>query len=137
MVQISLLISGCATLSTTLTLHNVLYVMSFHLNLISIPKSILSHNCYFQFTYNYCHILQTFTKEMIGISKMHKGLYVIDISNIRYDKSLCYSVSNANSIIWHYILGNISHIGLHAILKTISLYIYKEYLVSLWLLPLY
>ncbi|KAI5413875.1 hypothetical protein KIW84_058131 [Lathyrus oleraceus] len=64
--QVVASVSGTVAISPSLTLHNVLYIPSFHVNLISIAKLVDSNNCFVQFNANTCHILQNHSKEMIG-----------------------------------------------------------------------
>lgn len=62
-------ISGSVHICPNLTLHHVLYIPLFHVNLIFIPKLSPPHNYFLQFNSNTCHILQNNTKAMIGIAK--------------------------------------------------------------------
>ncbi|KAI5419510.1 hypothetical protein KIW84_043614 [Lathyrus oleraceus] len=63
--QVVASISGTIAISPSLTLHNVLYIPSFHVNLISVAKLIDSNKCLVQFTANNCHIMQTHSKVLI------------------------------------------------------------------------
>lgn len=64
-------------ISPSLTLHNVRYIPSFHVNLISIAKLVSGNNCYVHFNVDTCQILQNHSKKMIGTTKFKIGLYVL------------------------------------------------------------
>jgi hypothetical protein len=64
-------ISGEIVLSPSLTLHDVLYIPSFHVNLISVTKLSTSNNCHIIFNTNSCHIMPNHSKEMIGTANLH------------------------------------------------------------------
>jgi hypothetical protein len=55
--QIFASIAGSIVISPFLTLHNVLYIPTFHVNLISVTKLAATNNCHLNFTPNVCHIL--------------------------------------------------------------------------------
>ncbi|KAI5386911.1 hypothetical protein KIW84_073160 [Lathyrus oleraceus] len=76
--QVTTSISGTVAISPSLTLHNVLYVPSFNVNLISIAKLVDCNHCSVQISYNTCHIVQNHSKAMIGITSLHMGLYVLE-----------------------------------------------------------
>lgn len=108
-------ISGSVHNCPNLTLYYVLYMPSFHVNLISIPKLELLYKYFVQFNSNTCHILHNNTKVMTGIAKMSQGIYVIDTSSPKNSSLIC--KTSASSLVWHYRLGNISNVSLHAICK--------------------
>ncbi|KAI5404727.1 hypothetical protein KIW84_051762 [Lathyrus oleraceus] len=66
--------SDSVTVSPSLTLHNVLYIPNFHVNLISIAKLVNNNNCYIHFTADTCQIMHNLSKAMIGTTRMQKGL---------------------------------------------------------------
>lgn len=111
--QLSASISGSVKLTPSLTLHNVLYIPSLNVNLISVAKLSQSNNCFVQFTANSCSIMQNPSMETIGIADLQYGLYVLH-SNI-FPPS-CNSVS-IDGDIWHMKLGHPSHKGLQTIAK--------------------
>ena len=55
--QVVASIAGTVVLSPSLTLHHVLFIPSFHVNLVSIAKLVDSNNCFVQFHANSCHIM--------------------------------------------------------------------------------
>lgn len=114
--QVVASVSGTVAISPSLTLHNVLYIPSFHVNLISIAKLVDRNNCFMQFNANTCHILQNHSKEMIGIANLGKGLYILDSTTHKSSNS---SVSYNPCNIWHSRLGHISNVGLQSIAKKI------------------
>ncbi|CAJ2666115.1 unnamed protein product [Trifolium pratense] len=75
--QILASIAGTVIISHFLTLLNVLYIPSFHVNLISVSKIATTNNCVVNFTSHSCEILQNCTKAVIGIARLQRGLYVI------------------------------------------------------------
>jgi hypothetical protein len=106
-------ISGSIIISPSLTLHNVLYIPTFHVNLISVTKLASSNNCHLHFNANSCQILQNHSKEMIGTANLQRGLYVLDSDSFSH----CNSVFNNSSDLWHLRLGHVSNVGLQAISK--------------------
>lgn len=52
---------------------------------------------------------------MIDIAKMSQGLYVIYTAFAKNISLICNT--NTNYLVWHYRLGHISNVGLHAIFK--------------------
>ncbi|KAI5432085.1 hypothetical protein KIW84_036007 [Lathyrus oleraceus] len=76
--QIIASMSGSIVLSPTLTLHNVLYIPTFHVNLLSIAKLVNSNDCHVNFTANSCTILQNHSKAVIGTTNLQRGLCVLD-----------------------------------------------------------
>jgi hypothetical protein len=80
---------GTVEFSPSLTLTNVLCVPSFDLNLISVSKLIHSLSCCLIFLSNHCFI-QAFTPwRMIGLGKLHNGLYLLQT---QVNKSSCATV---------------------------------------------
>lgn len=121
--QVTTSISGTVAISPSLTLHNVLYVPSFNVNLISIEKLVDCNHCSVQISANTCHIVQNHSKAMIGIASLHRGLYVLEslpsnssVSNSSVNNS-CNFVSQNTCNLWHSRLGHISKIGLQATSK--------------------
>jgi hypothetical protein len=134
--QILASISGTVTISPSIQLLNVLYIPSFHVNLISITKLVSTNTCFVNFTSHSCEILQNCTKAVIGIARLERGLYVIDIEDITgsvshtvsstcnstcsnsshiVSNSTCKSTCSNSSLLWHLRLGHISTSGLNVI----------------------
>ncbi|KAI5383808.1 hypothetical protein KIW84_070964 [Lathyrus oleraceus] len=67
--------SDSVIVSPFLTLHNVLYMQIFHVNLISIAKLVNSNNYSVYFTADTCQIMQNLSKAMIGTTRLQQGLY--------------------------------------------------------------
>lgn len=116
-------ITASISISHSLTLYNVLYIQTFHVNLISVTKLTCSNYCFLIFSSNICHILQNHSKKTICIARLQRGLFVIDNSSV---------VSHCNSIISNYfelrhlILGYISNFGMQTIAKQFPLINYKN-----------
>lgn len=103
--------------SPALTLHNVLYIPSFHVNFISVTKLASSNNCHLHFNADLCHIMQNHSMETIGIANLQRALHALD-SAVTLPSSSCNSTVNNNSFeLWHLRLGHVSDTGLQAISK--------------------
>jgi transposase InsO family protein len=113
---------GTVKLSSSLILTDVLCVPSFHFNLISVSKLVHSSVCCLIFLSHYCFI-QAFTPwRMIGLGKLHNGLYLLESPTVqsRFTKSFHSSFHSAINIVasvgnltgtrlWHCRLGHPSH----------------------------
>jgi hypothetical protein len=117
---------GTVKLSSSLILTDVLCVPSFHFNLISVSKLVQSSACCLIFLSHYCFI-QAFTPwRMIGLGKLHNGLYLLESptlqstlqsSLIQSSHFSSHSVNNsvasvsnlAGTKLWHCRLGHPSH----------------------------
>lgn len=93
-------------------MHNVLYIPTFHVNLISIAKLVYRNDYFVQFTANSCPIIQNHSKEMIGITKFQSELYVLDSAGHQFTYNF---VTNHSCNIWHLRIGHLYHIGLQAV----------------------
>jgi len=71
-------IKGTIIFSTTFILHNVLYIPGFNFNLISVSQLAIKFDCSIKFTDQICETQKNHTMRMIGIAKMHPGLYVLE-----------------------------------------------------------
>jgi hypothetical protein len=116
---------GNVKFSPSLILTNVLCVPSFHLNLISISKLVHSLSFCLIFMTNYC-LIQAFTPwRMIGLGKLHNGLYLLQTqvnqssyTNLLHQHSVSHvspfinntfvsaSVQLTSMQLWHYRLGH-------------------------------
>lgn len=105
-------ICGTIIASSYLTLHNILYIPSFHVKLISIAKLLTSNNCVVQFNVNSCHIMQNNSKEMIGIANLQRGLYVFNSIGQHSSYS---SITNTSYNLWNLRLRHISDLDLQVI----------------------
>lgn len=119
--QVVTSMSGTVHLSASLTLYDVLYVPSFHVNLIFVAKLVETNDCSVHINSDSFHILQNRSKEMIGITNLHKGLYILDPANScsppSGQHSLFNSVTNNSCNTWHLRLGHVSRLGLQNISK--------------------
>ncbi|KAI5406445.1 hypothetical protein KIW84_052973 [Lathyrus oleraceus] len=86
--------SGNVIVSPSLTLHNVLYMPNFHVNLISIVKLVCSNNCSVHFTADTGQIMQNLSKAMIGTTRLQQGLH-IPLSNIQHPESVTPPIKNS------------------------------------------
>lgn len=100
---------GSVAISATLTLHNVLCIPSFHVNLISIAILVNGNYCFAHFNANFCAIMQNHSKEMIGTTNLEIGLYILSSTP---QSSIHNSISNDNCNLWHLRLGHLSDLGL-------------------------
>nr|XP_009760003.1 PREDICTED: uncharacterized protein LOC104212438 [Nicotiana sylvestris] len=121
--------SGSLTLFPNFTLHNVLYVPSFHYNLISVHKSVDRFNGIAQFTKVLCVLRGLSLKKPLALDKLDNGLYKLQAPMFRHDNCVSNSifsstctvsgssvvsscnfalvVSNKIDIVWHFRLGHI------------------------------
>nr|XP_018633230.1 uncharacterized protein LOC108948510 [Nicotiana tomentosiformis] len=68
--------TGSLTLLPSFTLHHVLYIPTFHYNLISVSKLIGQFNYYVLFTSFSCILLQAHSmKKLLELGRMDQGLY--------------------------------------------------------------
>ncbi|KAI5416685.1 hypothetical protein KIW84_041637 [Lathyrus oleraceus] len=88
--QLSASISGSVHLTPSLVLHNVLYVSSFNVNLISIAKLSQNNNCSVQFNANSCSIMQNPSMEMIGITELQNGLLPTPLLQLKSPHEILY-----------------------------------------------
>ncbi|KHN34741.1 Retrovirus-related Pol polyprotein from transposon TNT 1-94, partial [Glycine soja] len=64
--QVLASISGSVVISPLITIHHVLYIPCFHVNLMSVTKLASTNNCHLSFTTDLCKILQNHSLETIG-----------------------------------------------------------------------
>lgn len=102
---------GHLSLSPTISLTNVLYVPSFHLNLLSVSKLTHSLNCSVTFYPHSCVFQDLSTKKTIGCGKERDGLYYLDLPSTT-------AASAISSALWHRRLGHPS-LGLHQLLSSL------------------
>ena len=112
--QVLASISGSVVISPSITIHQVLYIPCFQVNLISVTKLASTNKCHLRFTTNSCQILQNHSLETIGTAKLQRGLYVIDTAT---SFSSCNSISSDSFEKWHSRLGHISESGMQIISK--------------------
>lgn len=112
--QVLASISGSVVISPLITIHHVLYIPCFHVNLMSVTKLASTNNCHLSFTTDLCKILQNHSLETIGTAKLQRGLYVIDTADMIRS---CNSISSHPFELWHSRLGHVSNSGMQAISK--------------------
>lgn len=117
---------GTVKISISLILDNVLCVLSFSFNFLSVPQLTKLHYCYLFFIKNFYIIQDLSSWRMIGLGKLKHGLYYllqnsnkfastsfVDYSN-KSDSDSCnfsFIVSSPTSFgIWHYRLGHMSSV---------------------------
>lgn len=115
--------SNSVALSPILTLHNVLYIPSFHVNLLYITKLVNSNDFRVYFNANSCKILQNHSKEIIGITSLQKGLYVLDSI---INSQVYYYIAQSSCNLWHLRSSHIFNIGLQNISKAFSFMPYEN-----------
>lgn len=102
--------SGTVYFSEHLYLNDVLYIPSYHFNLISVSQLVSSLKCELTFSNVSCHIQDIMSSRMIGATDLQQGLYVLK------DSSSCFSsihVANNfcsyNPDMWHLRFGHTSY----------------------------
>ncbi|KAI5393891.1 hypothetical protein KIW84_060842 [Lathyrus oleraceus] len=88
--QLSASISGFVHLTPSLVLHNVLYIPSFNVNLISIAKLLQNNNYSVQFNANSCSIMQNPSMETIGIAELQNGLLPTPLLQLKSPHEILY-----------------------------------------------
>ncbi|XP_019259465.1 PREDICTED: uncharacterized protein LOC109237601 [Nicotiana attenuata] len=74
--------TGSLTLLPSFTLHHVLYIPTFHYNLISVSKLIIQFNCNVLFTSLSCILLQAHSmKKLLELGRMDQGLYKLYLNH--------------------------------------------------------
>lgn len=110
-IQMSIQTIRNVKFSSDLMLNDVLYVLWFKFNLLSISALIRNSSLYVKFLTDSCMIQDLITSWMIGKGEKNVDLYIIDSSSSIYN-NVCqssYSVSNnVTSQLWHHRLGHLS-----------------------------
>jgi hypothetical protein len=101
-------ISGTIKFSNTLTLHNVLYVSNFTLNLISVSKMCKTLGCTISFNGSTCMIQEKESLKTIGSAEQVEDLYYLNHSHKSVHVSSLSTTSLPNSALWHFRLGHLS-----------------------------
>lgn len=104
--------SGSVNIFSNLIIHNVLYIPSFHVNLISISKLTSTNKCSILFDADIYKIVQNHSHVMIGTTKLQRRLYVMDITS---QPSNCNSATFDSCTLWHLRLGHVSDTGMKSI----------------------
>ncbi|CAL0299836.1 unnamed protein product [Lupinus luteus] len=115
--QILASISGSVMFSKHLVLTDVLYIPTFHYNLVSVSKLTKALCCRLIFLENFCEIQDLFSMKMIGVADLKAGLYAIrnhakcimQPLDKQYDQYRISSFTGYDSNIWHNRLGHLSH----------------------------
>ena len=111
---------GTVKLSYSLILTDVLCVPSFHFNLITVSKLVQSSLSCLIFLSTYCFIQAFTTWRMIGLGKIHNGLYILQtpvldfrssqiasFPSFHFANNTVASVSNLTGLqLWHCRLGH-------------------------------
>jgi hypothetical protein len=102
--------SGIVQFSRHFVLYNVLYVPEFNFNLLSISKilSKFSHSLFFHG--DSCTIQDVNFQRMIGLAKLKKGLYHLEITKNNHSPSTNSFTTNpiTKNNLWHFRLGHLS-----------------------------
>ncbi|CAL0329743.1 unnamed protein product [Lupinus luteus] len=115
--QIVTNISGSILFSKHFILTNVLYIPSFHYNLISVSKLTHAVPCKLTFLGKSCHIQDLSSLRMIGVADLKAGLYAIRNQarsitrpmNKQIDQCRISSFTGYDFDVWHNRLGHLSH----------------------------
>ena len=105
---------GVVKISEHLTLHNVLCVLSFSFNLISVSQLAKSSVCCLIFFGNLCFIQDLAHWSTLGLGRECNGLYLLDKCSIS-TPSIAAFVHNAQPFLWHSRLGHLSNAKLASI----------------------
>ena len=101
--------SGNVKLSPCLTPKNVLFVLEFHLNLISISSLTTTTNPMIDFFSDYFTIQEIHNMKIIGKGKKLEGLYVLDVYYLLFVGSNTFvSTVSISFQTWHNRLGHLS-----------------------------
>jgi hypothetical protein len=115
-------VAGTIKLFENFSVHNVLLVPEFSLNLISVPKLTQSSSCTVVFDNVHCFIQEKRTLKMIGSGELIEGLYYLTIKTNTHHTSTTVNTSQASSshihsssvhipskALWHFRLGHLSN----------------------------
>jgi hypothetical protein len=102
---------GTVQISATLVLTNVLCILSFTFNLLSVSKLLASHSCCLIFLHQHCFIQNLVSWGTIRVDDERDGLFYL----LQNDPSVhvpfvfsALSINNVSDDIWHYRLGHLS-----------------------------
>ena len=117
----SIISVGNASLNSSLSLNNVLYVPSFKVNLMSVSKLTQGLHCSISFFPNWCILQDLATRKTIGLGKQQGGLYYL-VSLVSDKPSLLPPSCNhahASTHLWHSRLGHPSSSRLQFLAKNV------------------
>ncbi|CAH9072816.1 unnamed protein product [Cuscuta epithymum] len=95
---------GSLCLPNGICLQRVLYVPQFQCNLLSVSRLTSDLNCTFIFSSSLCILRDTSTGKLIGVGKLHNGLYYLESSR---GEMVAMSVGTRSDL-WHQRLGHAS-----------------------------
>ena len=117
----SIISVGNASLNSSLSLNNVLYVPSFKVNLMSVSKLTQGLHCSISFFPNWCILQDLATRKTIGLGKQQGGLYYL--VSLASDKPSLLPPScnhaHASTHLWHSRLGHPSSSRLQFLAKNV------------------
>lgn len=104
--------SGTIEFSPSFKLYNVLYLPTFKLNIVSVHLLIFNSNCKLTFHDSICNIQEATSLKMIGLARLHNGLYYIkdplpQASSVFHDITVKSIISSFDT--WHFRLGHPSN----------------------------
>ena len=118
---------GSVSLFPGFTLHNVLFVPSFHFNILSISALTEQLNYSVNFFSTHCDIQDLTQARKIGMGRRFGNLYVLDSSNcFLVSNSLCNSASLSIVDLWHYRLGHPSLDKLHLLQNDLNINTFSD-----------
>lgn len=123
---------GSVQVTKSLLLTNVLYVPSFTFNLLSISSLTTTHSYIVNFLSNSCEIQDLFIGQLIGTSKRHNNLYILNQPTSNFAKISCVKSSNhfsslpyicnqVSSQLWHSRLGHPFFVKLQVLKSTLNI----------------
>jgi len=106
-------------------LDNVLYILNFTFNLLSVTKLIDNLSCVIVFYSNVCHIKDKSSLKMIGSAEMQGRLYILRVPSYQnlqikpvkssHITSIVNFTASDLEILWHFWLGHVSNKSLDVI----------------------
>ncbi|KAF3772292.1 hypothetical protein EJ110_NYTH58301 [Nymphaea thermarum] len=97
-------ITGTVYLSSNIQLTDVLYILDFKFNLLSVPKFTKTTNCIVVFLPTCCAFQDPLSRKLIGVGNLSGGLYHLLLPTNSH--ALFASPSNKTTHIWHMRLGH-------------------------------
>lgn len=103
--RIPILHVGMIILTDQIQLHNVLHVLDFHFNLISVKRLCKDLECQLVFTHDKCFLQDLLMKRsQMLLGKEDAGLYRIEAQNKQVNKVCCSAIAEAQK--WHLRMGH-------------------------------
>lgn len=89
---------------------NVYHVPSFNINLKSISKITKDLNCLVTFYYDFCILQYLATKRMIGLGRMHNGLFHLSTLTHKQIMSMHQRLGHHSTLLMNHLISSFSNI---------------------------